>query len=78
MRLKHWFYTVPLRLRSLFRRAQVEQELDEEFRYHLERQIEEHITKGMTPGEARYAGLRARRSRESIDRRIRIVAKRDG
>ncbi len=35
MRLKHWFYTVPLRLRSLFRRAQVEQELDEELRYHL-------------------------------------------
>jgi PadR family transcriptional regulator, regulatory protein PadR len=34
MRLKHWFYTVPLRLRSLFRRAQVEQELDEELRYH--------------------------------------------
>jgi len=59
MRLKHWFYTVPLRLRSLFRRAQVEQELDEELRYHLERQIEEHIAKGMTPEEARYAALRA-------------------
>jgi len=28
MRLKHWFYTVPLRLRSLFRRSQVERELD--------------------------------------------------
>ena len=50
MRLKHWFYTVPLRLRSLFRRAQVEQELDEELRYHIERQIEEHIAKGMTRG----------------------------
>jgi hypothetical protein len=30
MRLEHWFYTVPLRLRSLFRRRQVEQELDME------------------------------------------------
>jgi len=59
MRLAHWFYTVPLRLRSLFRRAQVEQELDEELRYHLERQIEENIVKGMTPEEARYAALRA-------------------
>jgi predicted permease len=59
MRLKHWFYTVPLRLRSLFRRRQVEQELDEELRYHLERQIEEHIAKGMTEEEARYAALRA-------------------
>ena len=27
MRLEHWFYTLPLRLRSLFRRSQVEQEL---------------------------------------------------
>ncbi|MCI0389066.1 MAG: ABC transporter permease [Acidobacteria bacterium] len=59
MRLKHWFYTVPLRLRSLFRRAQVEQELNEEIRYHIERQIEEHIAKGMTEEEARYAALRA-------------------
>src|SRR5215470_3114969 len=59
MRFEHWFYTLPLRLRSLFRRRQVEQELDEELRYHLERQIEEHIAKGMTPEEARYAALRA-------------------
>src|SRR5262245_13253674 len=59
MRLKHWFYTVPLRLRSLFRRAQVEQELDEELRYHIERQIEEHISKGMTEEEARYAAVSA-------------------
>jgi predicted permease len=59
MRIKHWFYTAPLRLRSLFRRAQVEQELDEELRYHLERQIEEHIARGMAPEEARYAALRA-------------------
>src|SRR6266545_1116092 len=59
MRLKHWFYTVPLRLRSLFRRAQVEPELDEELRYHIERQIEGHISKGMTEEEARYAALSA-------------------
>jgi macrolide transport system ATP-binding/permease protein len=59
MRLTRWFYTVPLRLRSLFRRSRVEQELDEELRYHIERQIEEQIAKGMTPEEARYAALRA-------------------
>src|SRR5919108_6134955 len=59
MRIKRWFYTIPLRLRSLFRRRQVEQELDEELRYHLEQQIEEYIAKGMTEEEARYAALRA-------------------
>jgi predicted permease len=59
MGIKNWFYTIPLCLRSLFRRRQVEQELDEELRYHIDRQIEEHIAKGMTPEEARYAALRA-------------------
>src|ERR1700741_5069671 len=79
MRIKHWFYTVPLRLRSLFRRAKVEQELDKELRYHLDRQIEELIAKGMTPEEARYAALRAmggveRRKEECRDmRRVRWV-----
>src|SRR5215831_16485117 len=79
MRLKYWFYTAPLRLRSLFRRSQVEQELDEELRYHLDRQIEEHIAKGMTPEEGRYAALRAmggveRRKEECRDsRRVRWI-----
>src|SRR4030095_4956635 len=79
MRIKHWFYTVPLRLRSLFRRAQVEEELDEELRYHIERQIEEHIAKGMMPEEARYAALRAmggveRRKEECRDmRRVSLI-----
>src|SRR5262245_216043 len=64
MRLKHWFYIAPLRLRTLFRRSQVEQELDEELRYHIERQIEEHVAKGMTEEEARYAALLAIRGVE--------------
>ena len=59
MRLKHLFYVLPLRLRSLFRRNQVEKELDEEMQYHLERQIEQNIAGGMRPDEARYAALRA-------------------
>jgi hypothetical protein len=59
MRRTNWFYTIPLRLRSLFHRRQVERELDEELRYHLDRQIEEHIAKGMTEEEARYTTLRA-------------------
>ncbi len=58
MRLERWFYTLPLRLRSLLRRGQVEQELDEELQYHLERQIEENLAEGMTAEAARYAALR--------------------
>ena len=59
MSMERWFYTLPLRLRSLFRRRRVEQELDEELRYHLERQIEENLEWGMSREEARYAALRA-------------------
>ena len=49
---------VRIRLRSLFSREVVERELDEELRYHLERQIEENVAAGMTGEEARRAALR--------------------
>ena len=52
MRPEHWLYTIPLRLRSLFRWAQAEQELDDELRDHLERKTEEYVAQGMTRGEA--------------------------
>jgi hypothetical protein len=37
----------------------MEEELDEEVRFHLEREIEENIIRGMSPEEARYAALRS-------------------
>src|SRR5579885_1935932 len=58
MRVQHWLYTVPLRLRSLFLRRRVDQELDEELQYHLDRKIEQYTAQGMPPGDARRAGLR--------------------
>jgi predicted permease len=57
MRPEHWIYTIPLRLRSLFRRREADQELDEELRYHVECKTEEYIARGMTPQEARRAAL---------------------
>jgi predicted permease len=57
MRPEHWIYTIPLRLRSLFRRREADKELDEELRYHVECKTEQHIAKGMTPEEARRAAL---------------------
>ena len=59
MRLENWFYTVPLRLRSVFHRQQAEQDLDDELQYHLDRKIEEGIARGLTPEQARDAALRA-------------------
>jgi putative ABC transport system permease protein len=42
-----------LRLRSLFRRRDVDQELDEEVRFHLEQQLELYVSQGLTREEAR-------------------------
>src|SRR6185295_2412592 len=59
MRWKHWWFTAPLRLRSILRGRRVEQELDEELQFHLEHKIEEGIANGLSPKEARYRALRA-------------------
>jgi predicted permease len=42
-----------IRLRSLFRRKDVEAELDDELRFHLERQVEKYVHGGMKPEQAR-------------------------
>jgi predicted permease len=59
MRIEHWWFKAPLRLRSLVRRGRVESELDEELQFHLERKIEEGVAGGLSPEEARYRALRA-------------------
>src|SRR5260221_5900205 len=52
MRPEHWPFTIPLRLRSLFRRAQTDQELDDELRDHLDRRTQEYVAQGMTQEDA--------------------------
>ncbi|MBZ5514175.1 MAG: ABC transporter permease [Acidobacteriia bacterium] len=47
------------RLRALFAKNQVERELDDELRFHLEKQIEVNVAAGMRPEEARTAALRS-------------------
>jgi putative ABC transport system permease protein len=46
--LRDWI----IRLRSLLRRRRVEQELDEELTFHLERQFEKHLKAGLEKEEA--------------------------
>jgi macrolide transport system ATP-binding/permease protein len=48
-----------MRLRSLFSRPTVDQELDEELQYHLEREIEQNVASGMSREDARRAALRS-------------------
>ena len=52
LQLRHLF-------RSVFHRKHVDQELDEELQYHVERQIHEGLKSGLTPEEAQYAARRS-------------------
>ena len=52
------FRKVRLRIRSLFERRLVECELEAEFRFHLDQQIDENLMSGMALDEARRAALR--------------------
>src|SRR5215510_10047640 len=54
-----WFWRLTLRLRTLFQRDRVEQELEEEFQFHIEQRTELEIARGLSPEEARCAALRA-------------------
>src|SRR5262245_10878179 len=68
-----------LRLRALYFKPRMEDELQTELEFHLEREIEENIVRGMSPEEARSASLRSfggveRVKEESRDvRGVRVV-----
>ncbi len=53
-----WHHRFSLRLRGFFRRKRAERELAAEFAFHLDRQIEENLSLGMPPAEARASALR--------------------
>jgi predicted permease len=50
---------VTRRLRALFRRDELDRDLDDEIRFHLEKEIEQNITRGMSPREARTEALKS-------------------
>jgi len=57
MRALNRVYTLPMKLRSLFRRRQLERELDDELRYHIECKTEENVGMGRKEQEARRVAL---------------------
>jgi predicted permease len=48
-----------MRLRALFHRADIERDLDDELSFHLEKEIEQNLARGMGREEARLAALRS-------------------
>src|SRR5580658_8222233 len=55
---QHWLVTLRLRLRSLFRRSEVERDLSEELQYHVDQKTREYIDSGLTEEEARRKACR--------------------
>lgn len=53
MSAARWLAGLPLKLRSLFRRSELDAELDEELQYHLDRLTEIEVARGIAPEEAR-------------------------
>ena len=41
------------RIRALLKREEMERELDEELRFHIEKENEQNLARGMDAGEAR-------------------------
>ena len=58
-------------LRSFFLRGRLESEMNDELRFHLERQIEDNVKAGMTRKEAHYAALRSFGGVEQIKEKCR-------
>jgi predicted permease len=52
MGVEQWLYKVPLLFKSMFRRMDLERELDDELRFHLEQLIEQNRASGMSEADA--------------------------
>ncbi len=52
-----WFQEAGSRVANVFRRSQLESEVDEELRFHLEMQIEQYVKSGMSERDARRVAL---------------------
>src|SRR6266542_6105277 len=57
--MMEWFKILMARLRALFRRESVSQDIEEELRIHVEMETETNIERGMAPDEARAAALKS-------------------
>ena len=53
-----WLRILRLRFRSLSQRSSVERELDDELRFHFDRQVEQNIAAGMDAAQAQHAALK--------------------
>ena len=53
MKVSRWLSSLPLRMRTLVKKRATEMELDEEIRFHVERQVDALVERGVSPETAR-------------------------
>jgi putative ABC transport system permease protein len=53
-----WLHKIPHRVRSICLRSKVDGDLSAELDFHLQHLIDDNLSRGMSPEEARYAALR--------------------
>src|SRR6266542_157138 len=79
MAIPRWCYRVSMRLRSLVHAGTLDRELDEELQFHVDRLVEAHLARGLSPEAARREALLAiggieQRKEECRDaRRVRFI-----
>jgi predicted permease len=76
--MMRWAEKLHLRWRSLVRHRWVEQELEEELRFHLDQQVAENLAAGMTAEDARRAAWRAIGGAEQIKEECRDMRRVNG
>src|SRR4051794_29599581 len=62
----NWLKQIQSRFRALFGKRQLDAEMDEEMRSHIELRTQANLEAGMNPEEARYAAMRQFGWKESI------------
>jgi predicted permease len=68
-----------MRLRQLLRRAAAEERMDEEFRFHIEMEVEKNVRDGMSPAEARrraliaFGGIESHKEHMRSGRRLSVL-----
>jgi hypothetical protein len=62
----NWWQTPWTSFRAIFRKQQLDAEMDQEMRSHIDMQTRENIEAGMNADEARYAAMRGFGWTESI------------
>jgi predicted permease len=75
MRPQSWLYTIPLRVRSLFKKRAADNDLEDELQFHLDQKTQEFISKGLNEKDARYAALREFRGVEQSKENCRDARK---